>query len=447
MQKSAYVNKKVLEKINDAHFVHIVTIGTKPDIIKQAPIYHELKKQGQTVLLCHTEQHYDYNYSGGVEEEFDLDVDIRLGIKGNWPEKTVQMIERFSAILEELLAHGKVPIPYVHGDTSTASAISFAAMLFKVSCVHVEAGIRTLTPKKEVYHKHYNALLDDTFSWGEYYADTKKIENYSLGSIEPFPEQMNTRMTEPTSGYCAAPVEINLQQLLAEGVDSSKVEVVGNTIADATKKAIKDSEKSDIFERFPILAKNKFIMMSIHRRENIYNEKRFTAIMEADEELVANNYVVLFLSLLSTEDAIDKFGFRSHVERLAKEYPDHFIYSKAWAYHRDVIAAMRQAGAVVSDSGGFQEEANIVGVPSVTVRYGSDRSESFFSGANIPAPPISKDFIYRVVAGAFDNEAMKNVPQLYGENVAHKVVSGVIARMHGDTGLYLTEEQRLGFES
>ena len=127
-------------------------------------------------------------------------------------------------------------------------------------------------------------------------------------------------------------------------------------------------------------------------------------------------------------------------------YPDHFIYSKAWATHKDVIAAMRKASVVVSDSGGFQEEANIVGVPHVTVRFGSDRSELFFAGSNIPAPPISTEFIYEVIKGAYNNKAMASVPNQYGTEVAHKIVDGVLARLHADTGLLMTEEQRLGFE-
>ncbi len=446
MQQSSHIDQNVMRKIKDAHFVHIVTIGTKPDIIKQAPVYHELVKRGEAVLLCHTDQHYDFNYSGGVEQELGLTVDIHLGIKGDWPTKTVQMIERFSEVLAVLLENGKVPIPYVHGDTSTASAISFAAMLHKVSCVHVEAGIRTLTPTKEVYHAFNDKIEAGTFDWDEYYKAMQDMNNYSLGSVEPFPEQMNTRMTEPTSGYCAAPVEINKAQLIAEGVEPAKVDVVGNTIADATFRAIEESKKSDVFEKFPQLADGNFIMMSIHRRENIYDRARFTAIIEAVEELVSNGYKLLFLSLLSTEDAIDKFGFREDILRMIKEYPDHFIFSKAWAYHGDIIAAMQKAGAVVSDSGGFQEEANIVGVPSVTVRFGSDRSESFFAGANVPAPPISKKFIYEVVKGAYNNKAMAKVGNLYGENVAPKVVDGVLSRMHRETGLFMTEEQRLGFE-
>jgi UDP-N-acetylglucosamine 2-epimerase (non-hydrolysing) len=107
---------------------------------------------------------------------------------------------------------------------------------------------------------------------------------------------------------------------------------------------------------------------------------------------------------------------------------------------------MKIAGAVVSDSGGFQEEANIVGVPSVTIRFGSDRSESFFAGANVPAPPVSKEFIYEVIKGAVNNPDMKKAGNLYGKNVAEKIVSGVLRRLHNETGLLLTEEQRLGFE-
>ncbi|HTK39290.1 MAG TPA: UDP-N-acetylglucosamine 2-epimerase [Patescibacteria group bacterium] len=439
------MDQAVLDKIKDAHYVHLVTIGTKPDIIKQAPIYHELVKRGETVLLCHTEQHYDYNYSGGVEQELGLDVDIRLGINGSWPEKTVQMIERFSEVMYVLLDQGKIPVPYVHGDTSTASAISFAAMLHKISCVHVEAGIRTLTPKKEVYHTFNTAVQNGTFDWNAYYKATQNQDNYSLGSIEPFPEQMNTRMTEPTSGFCAAPVEINKQQLIAEGIEPSKVEVVGNTITDATFRAIEAAKTSDIFSHFPQLADGGYLLMSIHRRENIYDRKRFTAIMEAVEELVANDYRVLFLSLLSTEDAIDKYGFREDIERMQREYPDHFIYSHAIALHKDLIALMQRSSAVVSDSGGFQEESNIVGIPHVTIRFGSDRSESFFAGSNIPAPPINKEFIFEVIKGAVGNTQMKK-SNLYGKNVAAKVVDGVLKRLHTENGLFLSEEQRLGFE-
>lgn len=69
-----YYTEQAIEKIKTSkqQIAHIVLIATKPDIIKQAPLYLELKQRGELVLLCHTDQHYDFRYSGGMEEEFDL---------------------------------------------------------------------------------------------------------------------------------------------------------------------------------------------------------------------------------------------------------------------------------------------------------------------------------------------------------------------------------------
>lgn len=442
-QYMSLISQKLIDKIADATYIHIVTIGTKPDIIKQAPLYHKLIERGETVLLFHTGQHYDYRYSGGVEDEFGLDVDVRLKIDGDLAQKTAQMIEQFGEVLRYLLEQKKVPVPYVHGDTSTASAIAYCAMMYGVASVHVEAGIRTLTPRKEIYHHFYQSFKDGTFDWNEYYRVMQDIDTYTRGSMEPFPEQVNTRMIEPAAGFYATPVDITKQFLLSEGFDEEKIHIVGNTIADPTLQAIKDAEQSDIFKQYPLLTDGNFIMASIHRRETLGDEKRFRAIMECLEKLVQNGYKVLLLSLNGTEQAFDKYKMRKWVEGLAKNHPDHFIYSQAWAYHKDVIAAMKRCALVASDSGGFQEEANIVGAPCVTFRYGSDRGESFIAGANVPIPLHDVDFMYELITHAYDNEDMRAVGNIYGENVSEKIVDAVLGQLHED-GFYTTEERRLG---
>lgn len=438
------ITKKLADKIAKANYIHIVTIGTKPDIIKQAPIYHQLIERGETVLLFHTGQHYDFRYSGGVEEEFGLEVDLRLQVEGDLAQKSAQMIEQFGEVLRYLLDQGKIPIPYVHGDTSTASAIAYCAMMYGVASVHVEAGIRTLTPRGDIYRYFYQSFKDGEFDWNEYYRVMQDVDTYTRGSMEPFPEQVNTRMIEPTAGLYATSVDITKQFLLSEGFDEDKIHVVGNTIADPTLKAIKDAKKSDIFKQYPLLADSRFIMMSIHRRETLGDEKRFRAIMQCMEKLIANGYVVLLLSLNGTEQAFDKYNMRQHIESLAKKYPDHFIYSEAWPYHRDVIAAMKRCALVASDSGGFQEEASIVGAPCVTLRYGSDRGESFIAGANVPVPPYDADFMYEIITHAHDNEDMRQVGNIYGSDVSRKIVDVVLDNLHED-GFYTREERRLGF--
>lgn len=434
--------QKRLEE-SDKKIVHIVLIATKPDIIKQAPIYLELKERGEFVLLCHTGQHYDFRYSGGMEEEFGLTTDIHLKIDGDLHSKVAQMIERFGAVVKFLQEKGKTPIPYIHGDTSTSMAIGLGSYMHRVACVHVEAGIRTLTPTKEVYQKFYNDFKAGKFDWNEYYQAQQVRENFELGSMEPFPEQYNTRVSEPASGYHAAPVELDKEFMLDEGFTPDTIEVVGNTVADATKLAIADSDKSTIFEKYPQLENGKFVRFCIHRRENTQDKARFTVLIDAMEKLVRGGEHVLLISLFGTEQAIDEFGLRERIENLAKEFPETFIYSDVWPYYRDVIAAMRKCAAVATDSGSMQEEMNILGVPCVTLRFGSDRGESVLVGGNIQAPPIDSDFVVEIIKGAMNNKTMASVGNIYGEDVSKRLVDGVLARVDDELGLFQTEEARL----
>lgn len=430
-------------KASDKRIVHIVLIATKPDIIKQAPLYLELKQRGELVLLCHTGQHYDFRYSGGMEEEFGLETDIRLSIEGDLHAKIAQMIERFGSVLKYLLDAGKTPIPYIHGDTGTSMAIGLGSYMHRVACVHVEAGIRTLTPKAEVYQKFYDDFKKGEFKWDDYYQAMQLRDNFELGSMEPFPEQYNTRVSEPASGYHAAPVEIDREFMLSEGFSSDNIEVVGNTVADATKLAIADSMQSTIFEKYPQLENGQFIRYCIHRRENTQDKARFSVLIDAMDKLVRSGRHVLFISLFGTEEAIDAFGMRPQIEALVREFPDTFIYSDVWPYYRDVIAAMRKCAAVATDSGSMQEEMNILGVPCVTLRFGTDRGESILAGGNIMAPPIDSDFIVQIIDGAMNNSRMASVGNIYGENVSSRIIDGVLARVDDEYGLFQTEEARL----
>lgn len=431
---------------SDKKIAHVVLIATKPDIIKQAPVYHELRNRGELVLLCHTGQHYDFRYSGGMMEEFGIEPDILLSIEGSLNAKIAQMVERFGEVIEWLHAQGKAPVPYIHGDTSTSMAIGLASYMHRVACAHVEAGIRTLTPKREIYEKFYADFKSGTFDWGAYYAAQQVRDNFEQGSMEPFPEQFNTRVSEPASGYHAAAVELDREFMLAEGFSPDTISVVGNTVADAMQVAIADAEKSTILEKYPQLASGEFVRFCIHRRENTQDEQRFNIIIDAMEKLVRNGRSVLLISLFGTEEAIDKFGLRGRIEQLVQEFPDTFIYSDVWPYYRDVIFAMQRCAAVATDSGSMQEEMNILGIPCVTLRFGSDRSESVLAGANVQAPPIDSDFMVAIIEGAIHNKDMAAVGNLYGENVSAKIVDDVLRLADDTLGLFQTEEKRIGLQ-
>lgn len=442
----SYIEPDSIKRIEKSKqkIVHIIIVATKPDIVKQGPLYQELKKRGELVVVCHTGQHYDFRYSGGVEKEFGIQVDFRLGIEGGLNDKYSQMIDRFGEVLDFLLEKGKTPIPYIHGDTSTAMAIGLGSILKRVACVHVEAGIRTLTPKASVYRKFYKKYKEGRFNWNEYYQAMQKRFNYELGSLEPYPEQINTRMAEAATGFHAAPVELDKKFLLSEGYSASKIAVVGNSVADAVLKSKKEAKKSKFFEEFPALKNGKFIPIFIHRRETCEDKIRFGYMMEAIIELVESGESVMLVSLFAFEAALDRYDYRKEVDRLVDEYPDTFIYTQAITYHADMVALMMKSPVVVVDSGSMQEELNVLGVPCVTLRFGSDRGESFLAGSNVPAPPIDSGFIVEIIKGAKNNKKMSAVKNIYGTNVSRKIVDEVLKRVDPQSGLFITEEQRLG---
>lgn len=443
-----YIEPESIERIDKSSqkIVHIIIVATKPDIVKQAPLYHELLNRGELVIICHTNQHYDYRYSGGVEKEFDLNIDVHLGIDGNLNNKYSQMIDRFGEVLEFLLQHDKTPIPYIHGDTSTAMAIGLGSILKRVACVHVEAGIRTLTPKTEVFQKFYEDFRRGSFNWDEYYKAMQQRSNFELGSLEPYPEQINTRMAEAATGFHAAPVELDREFLLNEGFASSKIAVVGNSVADAVMMSKEEAKNSKFFEEFPLLKNRSFIPFFVHRRETCDDEKRFNVVINTIKKLVEDGEPVFLVSRFAFEAALDRFDQRKTIKQLLADYPETFVYTEAITYHADMVALMMNRPVVVVDSGSMQEELNVLGVPCVTLRFGSDRGESFIAGANVPAPPIDSSFIVEIIKGAKDNEAMKSIENIYGTNVSKKIVDEVLSRANPTTGLFITEEQRLGLE-
>jgi len=418
--------------------VHLILIATKPDIIKQVPLCRELKKRGHCVVLGHTGQHYDENLSGGMLKEFGVEPDFNLNVRGSMHEIVSQIIGRLGFLIGELKSRGKTVIPYVHGDTTTAMAASNAGFCHGFASVHVEAGIRTLTPdysgKWELNNKKW-----DIASWREYQMNRK---NWKRGSLEPYPEQFNTRASEAATGVHLAPVELDREFLAGEGFPDDRIFVVGNSVADATEEAMGRIKESTVFERHPDLQKGDFVRFCIHRRENCMSEKRFRAIYDAMKSLIEDGRTVLLINMNQTKMAFEKWGLKRDVEKLAKSHKN-FIFSDVWPEYVDVMAAMSKAAVCATDSGSMQEEMNVMHVPCVTLRYGSDRSESCMAGGNIIAPPVDAQLIKACIEYAWNNEEMRGTRELYGKDVSEKCIDAVEKVLAGGD-VFRTEEERIG---
>jgi UDP-N-acetylglucosamine 2-epimerase (non-hydrolysing) len=301
----------------------------------------------------------------------------------------------------------------------------------------VEAGIRTLTPDYAAFDEKKGSPLDVS-AWHAFLQDKK---NWKRGSQEPYPEQFNTRSSEAATGVHLAPVELDREFLHSEGFAEDRVFVVGNSVADAVEEGLENAKNSDIFKTYPVLADGNFVRFCIHRRENCASKERFMAIYTAMKRLIESGRNVLLIGMIQTDLAFERFNLKADVEALAKKHKN-FVYSPVWAQYTDVIAAMSKAAVCATDSGSMQEEMNVMGVPCVTLRFGSDRSESIMNGGNIIAPPANPDEIQAIIEYAWDNKAMRKAPKLYGKNVSAKCIDAVEAVLKKGE-IFRADEERL----
>lgn len=446
MNEAITVNPGVLERVQgDPRPLHTVIIATKPDIIKQAPLILELRRRKENLLIVHSGQHYDWNLSKGMEADFDIMPDVNLNVKGERLfDQQAQIIQRFGELVWELKKLNRKIIPYTYSDTTTAVASGVASFANRVAVAHVEAGLRTMSPPRDtLLSLLYNVDVLD------YYHELKKVEGWRKGSYEPYPEQFDSRASAPSAGVHLAPTELNLKHLRDEGYDEKRIFVVGNPVVDAIEIARSRSAESKVLEKFPQLKKGNFIRFCVHRRENVASKNRFVSIMQAMEKLVRDGRNILFISLGATEKALTQFGLKASVEALAAQYSGNFIYSPVWPSYMDVVNAMEKCTVIATDSGSIQEEANVLGIPLVTLRFNSDRPETVFAGANLIAPPVRGDIVYRLIREVHDNPVLRGemlkAPKLYGSKVSEKMVNVVDGIVSAGPLFELLEHEKLGF--
>jgi len=433
--------KDFFEKIPSKEVLHLVLIGTKPEIIKQAPLIMQLRKESMQTIIVHSGQHYDWNLSGGLEEEFNIAPDVNLNVRGELFEQQSQIIGRLGFVLKKIKEKNPRIIPYIYADTTTAVAGGIASFANTLGTAHVEAGLRTMTPPK----KFFLNLLHP-FDVEAYYDALKSSNGWKKGSYEPYPEQFDTRAAAPSAGVHFAPTHLNEKHLLDEGYDESRVFTVGNPVSDALEFAEKHVKQSKIFEKFPALETDSLIRFCIHRRENVSSFQRFSSIFNAMKKLVEEEKTVLLISLNATEKAIDSFGFRKEIEKLSRF--KNFVYSPVWPYYTDVIAAMKKCRVVATDSGSIQEETNILGIPGVVLRFNSDRPEAIFAGSNLLSPPIREDIVYKIIKEAEENNALRKkmlrAKSLYGKDVSKKIIKHVNSIVKNQNLFELFEHEKLG---
>lgn len=311
-----------------------IIVGTRPEIIKMAPIMKEANSRRMTYSVIHTGQHYSPDMSGVFFEQLGLrepDYNLNIG-SGTHAEETGGML----IAIERILARTRPSVVLVEGDTNSVLAGGLAARKLNIPVGHVEAGLRS--------------------------GDTM------------MPEETNRILTDHLSKYLFAPTRIARSNLISEGIPAKSVWVTGNTIVDSLTEYVDFAKR---VYRFPDgVQDERYLLLTLHRQENVDSKERLERIIRGLEMVHEETGLIIVWPVHPRS----KRGLTKGHFRLGKGFrllsPQDYL---------SFLRLLMGARLVFTDSGGVQEEACVLKIPCVTLRDNTERPETLRVGSNILA--------------------------------------------------------------
>jgi UDP-N-acetylglucosamine 2-epimerase (non-hydrolysing) len=397
----------------------IVCLATKPCYIKLASLVIALRRRKLPFLLLDTGQHYDpVLTSAGREFAYEHLIAASFHIRGGLLERTADLAEKLQWLATELHSAGlrQSPIPIVSGDTSTAALLPiFWYLLTGCRSVHVEAGLRSLGPPTKWQWEGLDHLL------------TQRSASWSRVRDEPFPESIDTTLASVASDLLLAPVQINSENLLREGYDAEQIRVVGSLSADAVELALGNEDLDPSSRIAADLSGGPWLRVDIHRRENT-TPARLEAILRGVSMLSQQGCRILFIMTNAMRSALAHSEMKALLDNARRHG---VVIQDLWPSYLDVVRFMRSSSclAIFTDSGGLQEEANVLGVPCITCRFSTDRPETVLDAAtNILVPPANQELISRALEALLSAPPEKVWPglktrKLYQTSVGERIAN------------------------
>ncbi|MYR09400.1 UDP-N-acetylglucosamine 2-epimerase (non-hydrolyzing) [Streptomyces sp. SID724] len=308
-------------------------LGTRPEVVKLAGVIRGL---GRDTRVVHTGQHYDSALSGEIFRGLGLP-EPRVSIRrvGGLPR-----VEQMSSMIGQLgraFEADRPAVVVVQGDTNSASAGAQAAHYLGIEVLHVEAGLRS----------HDRTM----------------------------PEEINRRMIGVLADVHCAPTEGAVAHLRAEGVAPDRIHLTGNTVVEAVRASLPGPAARMTVLRAYGLRSGGFVLATVHRPENTDDPERLRMILS---ELAGLGLPVLLPIHPRTASRARQYGLDGLLAALCVVEP---------VDHATFLALAREAGLLVSDSGGVQEECTVLKRPLVVVRNNTERPEAMDSGFAVLAAP------------------------------------------------------------
>jgi UDP-N-acetylglucosamine 2-epimerase (non-hydrolysing) len=296
----------------------MIVAGTRPEVIKLAPVIWSLEKLGVDYIFVWSGQHFDYEMSRIFFEQLRLpEPDEYLNI-GFQSLDVIQQVEMLIHGISNAIKKREPKYVYALGDTNTVLASALASVYTMKPFIHDEAGMRSF----------------DLFML----------------------EEVNRKIADSIASFRLSPTKIAVLNLLYEGIPLSTIRLVGSTVVDTLLYVIsRNLLKREVFEEYDLDPLN-YILSTIHRRENL-TEKRILNIISILIKIATDlpEYKIIFPIHPHTRKRLQETGLIEKVKGFKN-----ILLTKPFGY-LEFITLLKEARVVVTDSGGVQEEAFLLG--------------------------------------------------------------------------------------
>jgi UDP-N-acetylglucosamine 2-epimerase (non-hydrolysing) len=349
----------------------LLVASTRPEVIKLSPVMRALEEHGLDYLSITTGQHYDYALFQGFIKDLGLrepDCNIMVG-SGSQADQTAHAMGE----LEKLMIKEKPSVVIVEGDTNSVLSSALAAVKLRIPVAHVEAGLRS-------YDKN-------------------------------MPEEVNRIIADHCSELLFAPTEKAGLNLINEGILPEKIFIVGNTIVDATLQNLEVARRKGGMK-----FNGDYLVLTLHRAENVDDKERLKGIIDAIDSIGER---VVFPAHPRTVKRLERFGLEKMRNIDLIEPLGYLAF----------LMLLSNAKAVLTDSGGIQEEALVLNVPCFTLRTTTERPESVDAGGNMIVGVKKEEIIARVTGALQDKNGiakMRRAKNPFGDGKSGERIVGIM---------------------
>jgi len=351
--------------------IHVV--GARPNFIKAAPVISALAARGITQVLVHTGQHYDDALSSSFFRDLGIpepDFNLEVGSLSH-AAQTARIMERFEPVLIEQAPDWVV----VYGDVNSTAAAAMVASKLSTRIAHVEAGLRS-----------YDRSM---------------------------PEEINRLITDRLADLLLAPSRDAVENLKREGEPACEIEFVGNVMIDTLHHSLEVARGTGF--RKSLGVGRDAVVVTLHRPSNVDDPERLRAVVQA-LRVIATTRPVVFAVHPRTAERVKASGISLGDIRVLP--PVRYV---------EMLDLVEGAFAVITDSGGLQEETTALGVPCFTVRENTERPITVELGTNVV---VGTDTVRIITAAAAAlNGSAKTAarrPPLWDGNASERILAALL---------------------